>query len=297
VSSIAPPPSIIEISSVTTLHDGFQALINGGVLSAPVYMEGTHEYIGFLDIRDLVALVVFAYDDQKVSDNSLLANLIHYGVIGFNTENNTEEGVSVSFLARRHPFKPVRPSDSLYKVLKVLTKGTHRVPVVDDTGKVINIISQSTFVKLLYTLKVEDIFPISQIPAVGTTNVVTVNMNESLIKTLRVIVKNKISGVGIVNNQGQLIGTTTGKDLKLFLHNPTLQALNRPIFDNMKAIRAEDVNERNTSISTFETDTLKRVISLLCVTKVHRIFVMNNESEFKPVRVISIVDILKYLIK
>jgi len=246
----------------------------------------------FLDIRDLVSLVVFAYDDQKVEDNSHLASLIHHGLGKFMINS---DGVTVAYLARRHKFKPVLPTDTLDVVMKVLAGGVHRVPVLGDNGRVVNIISQSTFVKLFGTVTEEDHLPLSSIPQLGTQPVITVNSRDSLITTLRILEANNLSGVAIINEEGKMLGTTTGKDLKIFFRNPTLQALNRPILDNMKMMRADDIFERNLSFGVFESDNLKRLIGLLCATKVHRVFVMNNESEYYPIRVISVTDLLKYL--
>ena len=49
-------------------------------------------------------------------------------------------------LCRRNPFKPVSGEASLLDVCKVLATGSHRVPVVDEAGNVINIISQSSVI-------------------------------------------------------------------------------------------------------------------------------------------------------
>jgi CBS domain-containing protein len=52
-------------------------------------------------------------------------------------------------MARRNPFHPVPESASLLDVAEKLAKGTHRVPVINEGGDVINIISQSSLVKFL----------------------------------------------------------------------------------------------------------------------------------------------------
>lgn len=56
--------------------------------------------------------------------------------------------VSVSSLARRRNFHCVPETATLDDVAKLLVhKGCHRVPVMDATGEIVNIISQSTIIK------------------------------------------------------------------------------------------------------------------------------------------------------
>jgi len=246
----------------------------------------------FLDIRDLISFVVFVYDQQKVTNDIRLADLIRYGIGQFHTL--TTDGVTVSYLARRNRFVPVKESDSLQKVTNILASGLHRVPVVGDDGKVVNVISQSTIIALLATQNFTDIKSIRDYPTLGSSPVLSVNCNSSVISTYRSMDKHKVSGIAIVDNDGRMVGVTTGKDLKHFIRNPTLEALDMNIFDNVKAIRNDDIETRPGTISVFENDTLKIVIQLLAATRVHRIFVMNNEQEFKPLRVLSISDILKF---
>jgi len=102
--------------------------------------------------------------------------------------------------------------------------------------------------------------------------------------------------VAIITELGRMIGVTTSKDLKMFIRNPSLNLLQGPIFENLKLIRMDDIDERSLSVSVFDRDTFKRMLEIMSATKVHRIFVMNNEKDFYPIRVISISDILKYLI-
>jgi len=61
-------------------------------------------------------------------------------------------------------------------------------------------------------------------------------------------------------------------------------------------MRSDDNDERSLSIGVFERDSFKRTIDLIAATQVHRIFVMDNEEDYHPIRVISISDILRYII-
>jgi len=109
-------------------------------------------------------------------------------------------------------------------------------------------------------------------------------------------IQNK-SGIAIVDDTSRLVGTTTGKDLGLFLRTPSLAVLNLPIFEHLQKIRSEQVDIKVPCISVFERDSISRAVALISATRVHRIFVVDDETHYRPVRVISISDVLKYLMK
>jgi CBS-domain-containing membrane protein len=294
------PEKIITLDVNCKLYDGFLALIQGNVLSAPVWDPATQKYIGYLDIRDLVSFVVFVYDEQKVQDNTRLEDLIKHGVGQLKVK--TTDGVTVNYLSRRHKFVTVNETDTLESVCRVLSdQSVHRVPVLDEHGKVVNIISQSSIIEVLSKkctkVGVDDIdLPLEKHPEIGTSPVLKVLKTESVINTFRILEKKNLSGVALVDESGRLVGSTTGKDLGLFLRNPTLAALNLPIFEHLQKIRAEAIDIKTPCIAVFLKDKLSRAVALLAATRVHRIFVVNDESHYAPVRVISLTDILRYLL-
>jgi len=197
VDGFPRPEHIISLDSKCKLYDGFLALIQGNVLSAPVWDASVNKYIGFLDIRDLVSFVVYVYDDQKVQDNSRLEDLILHGV--GQLKMKTTDGVTVSYLSRRHKFITVSENDTLDTVTKILAdQSVHRVPVLDETGKVVNIISQSSIVQILAKKCTKVIgwddsdLPLSEHPDIGNSPVLSVPKTENVINTFRLLEKKKI---------------------------------------------------------------------------------------------------------
>jgi len=300
-SSIPAPETVVIIDSKTPLYDAFETLIKHNILSAPVYNKETREYVGFLDVRDLVSFVVFVYDEQKVNDNTRLRDLIQHGTGQYRTP--TTDGASTSYLARRNRFLSVEPDAPLLRVVEILAKGSHRVPVVNAQGTVINVISQSTVIKFLADRLQDAILenPVdpkfSDLPGVGSKPVLSVGKKASLISTYRMMDQKKRSGIAIVDETGRFVGTTTGKDLGLFLENPSLGVLNMPIFEHLQLIRSKQVDIKSPSIAVFEHDKVSRAIGLIAATRVHRVFVVDDEKHYRPIRIVSITDILKYLIE
>jgi len=298
VSAIVAPEAVIVIDSKENLHDAFQKLLDNNILSAPVHDKEKNEFIGFLDVRDLVSFVVFVYDEQKVTDNTRLRDLIQHGTGQFKMP--TTDGVTVSYLARRNRFFSVAPDAPLLRVSELLAKGVHRVPVVNPQGKVINVISQSSIVKFLAEHLRDAILdnkndPTIEALQIGTKPVLSVNKKATVINAFRLMDQKKRSGVALVDETGRFVGTTTGKDLGLFLDSPSLAALNLPIFEHLQIIRQKQTDIKSPSISVFDHDKVSRAIGLIAATRVHRVFVVDTEQDFRPVRVISITDLLKYL--
>jgi len=296
VASLPTPHKVTEFNNHTPLFEAFQTLLRENVLSAPVRNNETGEYVGFLDIRDLVAFVVFIYDEQKVQNDTRLADIVQHGS-GMLRSPGTD-GVTISYLSRRHRFNPVPKTQSLFEVAQVLSANdVHRVPVVEN-GKVVNVISQSSIVGFLS----QQLGPLidSHDASVGSLNVgsgpvLTVNQNETVINTFRKMEQYKRSGIALTDGTGKLVGTTTGKDIGMFLKSPHLAILQRTIFQHLQLVRSEMNDIRTPCISVFITDPLSRAVGLLAATRVHRVFVVTSEQEYNPTKVISISDILRYL--
>jgi hypothetical protein len=84
--TVAELPEQAEILDVDgdhgTLLEAFQQIVAKGFLSAPVYTldkkTGKKKYTGFIDTRNLVAWVVFAYDEKNLTPS--LSEIVHHGI-------------------------------------------------------------------------------------------------------------------------------------------------------------------------------------------------------------------------
>jgi len=284
-----PRGHVIVVNSDEQPLQGFQKLLDNHILSAPVYDEAAGKYIGFLDIRDLVSFCVFINDNNNETSN--LTDLVNYGVKMF---KHAVDGVTVTYLSKRNPFHSVKKGSSLKEAVDMLARGLRRVPVVDENGKVINIISQSTLVQFM-NHHVEDLKDIANKRVselgVGSPNVLSVKKDDSAINVFRILETHGRSGVAVVDASGVLVANTSGQDLKLFVKTPSLSLLQIPIIDFLKQIRSLSVDIMAPVITCKPTDSFAMVIAKLAATKVHRLFV--TDDDFKPIKVISITDVLK----
>jgi len=292
----APASGVITVHSSETPYQGFKKLADHNILSAPVIDDKTHKYTGFLDIRDLVSFVVYIDDDQNSSAPSDLEQLVMHGLKMFKAP---VEGVTVTYLSRRNTFHPVSPHDSLLTVCEILSKGLHRVPVVNEKGELINIISQSTIIqfldKNLSHLGEEAAKSAAQLH-LGTSPVLSVLKDQPAIEVFRLMDKRKISGVAVVDAEGTLVGNTSSSDLKLFIRTLSLDILKTDIMHFLNHIRQESIDIKAPTISCKSTDSLAICIGKLASTKVHKLFIADDESGYKAQAVVSITDILRHVL-
>ena len=136
--------------------DAFRQIVSNGYLSAPVFVfQGHKQYIGFLDTRNLVAWVVFAYDEQNTRPS--LDEIVNHGIKRVSV---AIDSVTVSYLARSNPFKAVSSDEKLLRAFEVLcARDCHRVPVLGEDGNVKKLITQYGVIEYLY--KNRDQYPIA----------------------------------------------------------------------------------------------------------------------------------------
>jgi len=288
-----PHGEIVVVLTTDTPVQGFEKLLSHKIQSAPVFDVHTNKYTGFLDIRDLISFCCFIHDNNESAEN--LLDIINYGVRMF---KHSVEGVTVSYLSRRNPFHAVHQGTTLLEATKLLIGGTRRIPVLNDGGEIVNIISQSSIVSFIahnlpdlenkFTSSVAEL-------AVGTSPVLTVKKDARAIDVFRLMDSHHRSGVAVIDEYGVLVGNTSGHDLKLFIKNPSLSVLKLPIVTFLNQIRQLQIDIISPAITVSDHDSLGLVIGKLAATRVHRLFIV--DSDFKPIKVVSLGDVLGHIIR
>jgi len=299
VSDIPAPKEIITVKSDETFVDAFNKLIGNSILSAPVRDVKTNKYVGFLEMRDLLSILLLVEEDDrsKVTDIDALLKHVHDHL-------KVNDGVTLTYIARRHQFKSVKSDASLLGVAELLSSHgasrTRRVAVVDDNDEIINIVTQSGLVHYI-SKHIDDLGDAGNktIKALklGTSPVKTVSFGESAHTTLQLLDKSQISGLAITNEENRLFGHISGRDLKNFVTKPDLTKLRQPIKQFLAELRNEKVDIGVPTILCFEHSTLAEVIAKLSATKVHRLYVVDGEENLKPIRVVSVSDVVSEIVK
>lgn len=291
LTTSASQPHIIVISADTTPSEGFKALVDNNILSAPVYDSYLHHYWGFLDLRDLISFAVFA---EENAGGHTLSEIVGHGIKMF---RHPEAAITTPYLARRHSFTPVPETASLSEVAAILATGVHRVPVL-KAGQVLDVVSQSNIIAYLHQ-------HVKEIPSmarthisemnVGTSPVLSVRHTSSVYDTFKLLDSTGKTGTAVVDDHGAILTSTSGKDLKLWLTAQTAGFMKVTIFDFLKEIRKRDLDENALVVTVRESDTLAFLVSKLHATRSHRVFVIDSHDH--PQKVISLTDILGWVFR
>lgn len=320
VSSLMQKRPLLVIDADDKPLAAFSKLVDFGVLSAPVLEKGsTTKYAGFLALRDLVDVTVIASqlkeEERKgLGDTpapasflgvTLAPNILQQAKwvdIPYNSDTEFDRAFSVQYLARRNPFLAVSPTDGVRKVIELLTRAdVHRVPVVGDSGELLDIISQSRVIAFLQqnVQHAAKEFDVSVAEAdVGSRPVLTVQSSDPTIKAYQLMKEHEVSAVAIVERNGRLQGCVSGSDLKLYLRKPSFGYLNKPAGDFIKEIRQTQIETtKYPAVTVATTDTVAKCIAKLAATRLHRVFVTESYESFEPIGVISLTDVCKHIVK
>jgi len=268
---------IIEAQTTTNAFEGFNLITHNNILSIPLYDAKANNYTAFLDILDILY-----YLTQK-------------GTIISNFEDKLT-GVTCGELAdfsKLDPFIKVTESSNLIQVLQLSTqdyKSLHRFPVVDSEGKVKGIVSQSLLVKFLepHTKKFD--FGTLSISILGLgldKQVITISENESVAAAIQKLREAHVSGIGIVDSSGKLVGNFSATALKFL----GLKVVNMVHMTLKEFLQSKPDTKEESTLMVNKHATASQVITQFKTSGVHRIFVVNESHE--PIGIISLADIIE----
>jgi CBS domain-containing protein len=279
LSHLQPTTRLVEAKTTDSIIDGFQLLIDNKILSIPLYSVNKQQYVGFLDIIDVVHhfLNVLNEDDLKE---------------GYESFKKRFSGVTcgeASDLSGRNPYKATDTSGTLQAAVNLICHwNAHRVPLVDISGSLQHIFSQSYIAKALS--KYIQLFPfvnktITELNLGFKDNIITVRDNSIVKDAFELMRKSDISGVGVVDENHHLVGVLSVSDLREIGYDKDIFAkLCLKISDFLHLIG-------QTRLVTVDPNTTAgRVAQIFITTGVHRIFILK---EGKPVGIIALFDFIK----
>jgi len=208
----------------------------------------------------------------------------------------------ISDLSKNDPFMPIIKSANLYQAIEILAKfGIHRVPITDDEQKIEAILSQSAVVKFLFDnlekFSTKAKKSISEVLAAReTTTVLTITENTPAFEAFELMLKHRVSAVGVVDDAGILVGVMSGTDLRIIgAHASTLALLFHPVKELLEQSREMNAVLIVPVVKVTRSDTVGIAIENMEDNKVHRVFVVDDES--KPLCVLSMKDVLTEFLK
>lgn len=171
----------------------------------------------------------------------------------------------------------------------------HRAPIVDESGRCVAIVSQSHVLKFMQKLHdelVQDnaLSETAEEMAIGLKAVVSVSQDTPAFEAFVKLDDARLSGLAVVNDRGELTGTTTARDILYFCSDKLSSAKNVPILEYLHTVRkSTGASEKPCALQ--ETASLGDMLSALTEHKAHRVFLTNEHGV--PMGVVSVADIVR----
>jgi CBS domain-containing protein len=180
-------------------------------VSAPVYDLDGVTFLGLVDALDILAYIVSIFDEIEQQGASIFNRL----------ENEARfSKVTVSQVADfAHNAAPqLSVGTSLWDALMLFVdKKAHRILIVSETGQIVSILTQAAVINLVAahpgclgelgkrTVKDLDL---------GSRPVLVVEKHVRAIDAFKKMHEHHISGIGVMDHNGYLIGNISARDLK-----------------------------------------------------------------------------------
>jgi CBS-domain-containing membrane protein len=244
----------------------------------PVYDETKKKYVAFVDLIDFACHIGRTYLENEIIEGSvsrMLQEESHYSIAQVANESH------------RNPYRTLNLGATIGDALKILvTEKLHRVALVDANGDVKHLVTPSnilTVIEARLDTEFAEIASKKFSELSQWTGVISVPDSERLWKAFAIMNSESVSGVGVINDNGDLIGHIGSADLKGIEFNQSLM-------DKMRKSVAEFKGEMH--VTSVNADvTFAQAVRALVTHRVHRVYALPEDSK-TPIGVISQGDIL-----
>jgi len=201
-------------------------------------------------------------------------------------------------ISQHNPWCPVYIGKPLLSVMDMFSGGSiHRVPISDEQGTIVSIISQAKVVDFL-----SDTIPKFGNAANKTVAecfvpkiVECVHLGDRVIEAFSKIKQLRVSGLAVVNNEGVLVGNISASDMKSVVVGNLYADLREPVSVLMER-SAEGFEHPFRALYCFTNDTLQQVLLTFATEQIHRLYIVNEGKQLLGVITLSdIIDVLDRL--
>ena len=294
----------IVLQSDMSVTEAIAILSEARISSAPVVSSVDNSIYFMLDFRNICEIVV-RYIEASVNTPkapSLMDRLFslekgaNYDALLTDLNLDLEHA---SFTGKQDGIPCIHLEDSLLHACSIFATGVHRVLVMDGDGNFEGVISQSDVMKFI--VKHMDVAK----PYLGKTlsqmnlarkDTVCIKWTESVFNGVSLMVKKRVSSVGLVDEDDLLVGVFSMTDIKYIFHFRDFQCLKDPLSVFVSEIRQiSEVQTGKTLYPVFSVrpeTTLDAVVHKLVTTHSHRVYVSEG---MEPVGVVTMTDIIDAL--
>jgi len=314
--------TLIEVTNEYTLNSCLSVLTENKILSIPVKDVKTQNYIGFVDMVDIVTATVLTEEttgilkkledeDQQQEAKSPEKEL--KDVDREDTESSELEerfimsnlnAKALSDISHRDSFISVNADDSVLKVAEILVKN-HRVGVMKD-GKLSGIITQSGLVEYITEEHAELYNKSISKKTVKNLNlpskVYSVDEDERAIEAFKLMRDKGVSGLAVTGKVGELVDTISVSDILVWaewilngqsVRFSNLTSLRKSVKEFLQESRSQRSVAENRNLAIQKNSKVQEAVGNMQLNHVHRLFVVENS---KAISVVNYNNIIEFLI-
>jgi len=298
ISELKLSPKVIVLDAKVQPKQAIEVLIENKIRAAPVVDNG--KFIGVLDLRDTIKFALESYHKKVASNEDVeKEQALMWLTASPHISTNT-----LSYLAKMRPFTTIKSTDTLLAVAEALANGHHIVGIIDEAKKELtNILTQGQLFQQVAAmwsagpfkedasdgLKLQSLMDLKYI----TSPVKSVVGNVKAADAFGQMAKFNLSGLAVVDSDGNLIHNTSATDIKLWLQSEC--KFDDTIENFLISIRKMSLDERFPVTMCVLGDSFKRAVQKLHATKYHRMWIIDDKK--KPIGVLALTDIFKYICK
>jgi len=286
VDVVGETRTLLAFNYEDTISSALKKLEAGHVFGALV--KSGPIVVGVIEMQDIVrSLMKFTRAGTRNFSTESIKNLADEGKMF------TQQVVGAVLTQDTNLVRVTRSAPLCEAVAKMLDGNTRRLVVVDEHGKIVNIVTQFDIVKFLYENLSEfgDICgkSINQLE-IGNSPVICASLYQCAAEAFHMMVANNVRGIGIVNKTDaveELVANLSLSDIK-GLNEENFKKLSSSVFEYLL-----DTQEApKPIISCSPATTFQDMLSQLVENKIHRVYIVDKD--LRPEFVISLVDVLGF---
>ncbi|KAL1917532.1 uncharacterized protein VTP21DRAFT_3925 [Calcarisporiella thermophila] len=280
---------LIVLDTSLLVKKALSALMQNGVVSAPLWDSKKHKFAGVLTVSDFINLIQYYYTHS--SWTRALEEIEKFQIWQLR-DMEQKIGAPPPQMLFIHPMR------SLYDACRLLVESrAHRLPLLDtdpDSGQemIVSVLTQYRILKFIAmnfkgTRYLKQ--PLSQLRIGTYENIATAQMSTPVIEVINMLAERGISSVPIVDEDNVVINVYEALDVMIIARSGAYHDLNTPVGEALKR-RSEDFPGVHTCTLN---DTLQSIFATVRKAQVHRLIVVDQGNHLCGI--VSLSDILRYL--
>jgi CBS domain-containing protein len=287
---------VITVDKTASLQSVLELLSKHDIRSLPV-VDTTNgdKLLGVVDMVDIVTFVV-RFAEECLSLPAAKRNFEWF------TQQLDQTGQDISQIAglsHKNPYIPVQSGTSIFDIIQIMVScGVQRVPVINPQNHLENFVTQSAFVEF-FAKHLNSFGELGEctLSELGfkPKQVHAVKENATAIESFKLMSTHKITGVPVVDLEGEIITNISSKELRHILTDPHFfDKLQLPTERFVSDLKSKTFLHKSETmypkICCHFSDKFSTVLNKLAATKIHRIYVVDAYQ--RPIGVISLDDIV-----